>query len=52
MPKFDIYAGHGEDEIDEEDINLHYTKEVESWLFYYVKLHDDNNQLEKLCLFQ
>lgn len=29
MPKFDIYAGHGEDEIDEEAIDLHYTEEIE-----------------------
>lgn len=52
MPKFDIYAGHGEDKNDEEDINLHYTEEVKSWLSYYVKLHDDNNPPEELYLFQ
>ena len=45
--KQDLIDTYGEDEIDEEDIDLHYTEEVEGWLSYYVKLHDDNNPPEE-----
>lgn len=33
-------------EIDEEDIDLHYIEEVESWIVYYVKPYDTDIQEE------
>ena len=32
---------------DDEDVDLHYTEQVEGWIVYYVKLHDDNSPPEE-----
>ena len=47
----DTYADEGDDEHpyipDDEDVDLHYTEQVEGWIVYYIKIHDDNNPPEE-----
>ena len=39
--KEDLIESWGEDEINDDDVEAHYLENIERWIVYYVKLHDD-----------
>lgn len=41
--KEDLIESFGEDEVTDEDVDMHYQEQIDSWIVYYVKLHDDLN---------
>ena len=44
--KEDLIDSFGADEVTDEDVDMHYQDQIDGWIVYYVKLHDDANPPE------